>query len=785
MKLSVIVPFHKGKHFLSDCFASLLEQNIKDFETILILDNVKEDIDDLIKEYKVSLNIKEIVLNKIADKIIYSSYLKNENDEMFISNEEFEEISKEERYVGTGAARNAGMDVAQGEYIFFLDSDDYLGHDTLKLLLSYGEENNFDIVYGTRNDTWLQKKAYRAKDESAKDTEEDIKNTDQRLKDIKEINEAILMDSSGNRSQNQINSMSLAYYDLFEKQKYIKGISAIGILLRREFLEKNKIRFPEDRAYFTMQPFMINALINAGNCYYVEEALYIKRKHNDPVYHPSLSQTVSENKFEQLVLSFGESMKILEGHFLRGNLENKIIHYYSDVFSKKIRRSSDNNWRTIYFELMADIADGFDKKLVKELKGYKRRMIKALQQRDIKKTTRYININLGIKKLKAVSNNKKHITYYLYFKVFSKMNVKENWVICESFFGKSYSDNPKYIYEYISKNHPGKYKFIWVINKKTDIPYKHIRVKRFSIRYGYYLARCKYNVFNVRQPKWLKKREENVFLQTWHGTPLKRLVFDQEEVTSAVPLFKAEFYKQSRDWDYLVSANRFSSKVFRSAFRYNKEILEYGYPRNDILCKSNRGELAIEIKEKLGIPRDKKTILYAPTWRDDEYYGSGQYKFQLELDLNLLKEELGDEYAILLRTHHYIADVLDISGYGDFVYNLSKYNDISEIYLISDILITDYSSVFFDFANLKRPILFFTYDLERYRDILRGFYIDIESEVPGPLLFSSNEVVEAIKDIEQIDKEYGNRYNNFYDRFCSLDDGRASERIAKKVFGLQ
>ena len=215
---------------------------------------------------------------------------------------------------------------------------------------------------------------------------------------------------------------------------------------------------------------------------------------------------------------------------------------------------------------------------------------------------------------------------------------------------------------------------------------------------------------------------------------------------------------------------------------YDGNMLETGYPRNDLLSASNRDEIALNLKKKLGIPLDKKTILYAPTWRDDEYYGNGRYKFKLKLDLDLLKKELGDQYVVLLRTHHYIADNLDVTGLEDFAFNLSKYDDITEIYLISDICITDYSSVFFDYANLKRPLLFYTYDLDKYRDVLRGFYIDMETELPRPLVFSSEEVVDKIKNIDQLNADYQEKYQQFYQRFCSWEDGNASKRVVEEVF---
>ena len=172
-------------------------------------------------------------------------------------------------------------------------------------------------------------------------------------------------------------------------------------------------------------------------------------------------------------------------------------------------------------------------------------------------------------------------------------------------------------------------------------------------------------------------------------------------------------------------------------------MLEIGYPRNDLLYAPNKDQIALNLKKKLHIPLDKKTILYAPTWRDDEYYGKGQYKFKL--DLEMMKEELGDEYVILLRTHHYIADALDVTGVEDFAYNLSKYDDITEIYLISDICITDYSSVFFDYAILKRPIYFYMYDLIHYRDELRGFYLDVYHDLPGDIIEDENQLLVEIK----------------------------------------
>ncbi|MDO5815961.1 MAG: CDP-glycerol glycerophosphotransferase family protein, partial [Methanobrevibacter sp.] len=136
-----------------------------------------------------------------------------------------------------------------------------------------------------------------------------------------------------------------------------------------------------------------------------------------------------------------------------------------------------------------------------------------------------------------------------------------------------------------------------------------------------------------------------------------------------------------------------------------------------------------------------------------------------------------------IRTHYFISNNLDLSKFKDFAFDVSGYEDIAELYLISDILITDYSSVFFDYANLKRPILFYTYDLDKYSNLLRGFYLDIHNDVPGPLLFTTSEVIDAIENIDDVSRQYNEKYEEFYNRFCYIDDGNASKRIVEKIWG--
>ena len=777
MKVSVIIPFYKGISFLEDCLQSLVEQSYKDLEIILVCDRSEDDIDSFIEPYKKSLSIKVYHL---------------------------------EGKSGVAAARNYGLSVASGEYVYFIDSDDYIAGNTLELLVTKATETNSDFLYGKRIWTWFKRNIFIMNfntEDSENEDEDDGEGSSAESAELNmenggesesssSLNEDQLLNDDAYDEENptgaestagEVAKQRAAYYMLITARKGVRNITILNQLIKRSLIEDNQIRFNEKIRFLSDYPFLLQVLTAARSYEHVPQAAYMKRNHNDAINHPSLGQMKGSKSFREYTETYQYAVGLIKPNGeLRERLDRKIVNYCIKFYAPKLRTNHDDPERVKKFTTMHQIIMGMNHELLKSHKGYNGKLLKAFYNNDIIRAEAIVNRHVRWKKFKRITKNRVTFSKFLYMRFFLRKPVKANWVFCESFFGKNYSDSPKYVYEYLSKNYPGKYRFIWVIDKKkTKIPYKHTKVKRFSFRYAYYLARSKYYMFNGRQPEWAKKRKGNVFLQTWHGTPLKKLVFDLEDINSATPRYKNQVYKQSRAWDYLIAPNQYSSDIFRRCFMYKKGMLETGYPRNDILHDENRDAIAQMVKSKLGIPKDKKTILYAPTWRDDEFYTKGRYKFTLKLDLQLLKEKLGNDYVILLRTHYFIADALDVTGLEDFAYNLSKYDDISELYLISDILITDYSSVFFDYANLRRPMLFFTYDLEKYRDVLRGFYIDIEAELPGPMLFTTEEIITAINNIGGLQLEYQKKYDAFYDKYCSWEDGNASKRVAEAVFELE
>ncbi len=714
MKISVIVPFHKGVHFLTDCLDSLCDQTEKDFEVLIVADRVEENLDSLLASYKSKLQITKL-------------------------------ISQEE---GVAAARNLGKEYATGEYIYFLDSDDYLEETTLEELLKTAKSSKKDFVYGPLEYTWFNRHIYHET--------EDV-----------DVQQQIY---TGNAEK-----------DLLTGRLGLRRLSVVNILIKRSALAG--IAFEKLLRLYSDIPVLADILKKADNISFCEKGIYIKRFHNDEILYPSLSYGEFKDRYEQLILAY-QNMK--ENHHLSKKLKNefdeKLLGFCHEIFLRRFRQEKVSDWKNSKFSMFHQ----YMKEIAKDAASDKmqKKVLEGFCQNDYKQAKKKINKILAKKKIKKMLTNRRFFYRTINKYVFERFSQKDNWVVFESFLGRNYSDSPKYIYKYLLEHKGDKYRYIWIINDtKTKIPGNPVKVKRFSLKYFYYMTRAKYWVNNMRQPVWYAKRDSQVLLETWHGTPLKKLVFDMDDVYSASPTYKRQVYSQSRFWDYLVSANPFSTDVFQSCFLYEKDkILESGYPRNDILYAPNKEEIAAQIKKNLGIPEDKKTILYAPTWRDDEFYDKGQYKFKLKLDLEYLRKEIGDEYVILLRTHYFIADAIDVTGMEDFVFNVSKYNDIAELYLISDICITDYSSVFFDYANLRRPILFFTYDLEKYRDVLRGFYISIEDDVPGPLLFTNEEIADAVKNIDKVNEQYAQRYEEFYNRFCCFDDGHASQRVVERVF---
>ena len=374
----------------------------------------------------------------------------------------------------------------------------------------------------------------------------------------------------------------------------------------------------------------------------------------------------------------------------------------------------------------------------------------------------------------------------------TKVNSKR--IVFDSFMGRQYSDSPKAIYEYmLSQREYKDYEFVWVAKKgeKKYFP-KNSRTKIVEYNSNMYkkvYAGAKYWVSNSRLPEYLSKKRGQIYIQTWHGTPLKKLGFDIEvkggNAMNTVKDIRHKYASDSKRYDYLISPSDFCTKHFASIFHLEKraEIIKtLGSPRCDKIGRAGKEEIR-EIKKALKLPKNKKVILYAPTWRDDQHKSGVGYIFENELDFEKMQEKFGDKIVILFRAHYFVANTFDFEKYKDFVFDVSDYPDINDLYNISDVLITDYSSAMFDFAILERPMFFYMYDLEKYKNELRDFYFSL-SNLPGPISTNMDELVRDVgKYLDRGDNaEHLEKYEKFNKKFNKLSDGMATERVVKKCF---
>lgn len=373
--------------------------------------------------------------------------------------------------------------------------------------------------------------------------------------------------------------------------------------------------------------------------------------------------------------------------------------------------------------------------------------------------------------------------------------VDDKIVVFSCFNGKSYTCSPKAIYEYMLNDEKYKdYQFIWFFKdvQKYDFLNKNKNtkvVKSYSKDFAKYMQTAKYWFFNYKIADYIKPKKDQIFVQCWHGTPLKRLGYDlihYDNQLNTTKEMRKRYKKETEKFSYFISPSKYASEVFRSAWNmkeFGKEdcIIEKGYPRNDFMFKYIENDVS-EIKKRiLGEDiKDKKIILYAPTYRANQHESGVGYVYKEEVDFEKMQKKLGDKFIILFRPHYFVASVFNFEKYKGFVYNASDVDDINDLYVISDMLITDYSSVFFDYANLKRPMIFYMYDLEYYRDKSNGFYFDVEDSLPGKIVRTDDDLIDEIIRVSN-EFVYDEKYKKFNEKFNYLDDGEASKRVVEEV----
>ena len=349
-------------------------------------------------------------------------------------------------------------------------------------------------------------------------------------------------------------------------------------------------------------------------------------------------------------------------------------------------------------------------------------------------------------------------------------------VLFESFQGKVIGDSSLDIFHEL-KSRGTDLEFIWTTSATTQAPAGARAVRHGSKEWLRAIATSKYLVNNTNFPWYFRKVSGQIYLQTWHGTPLKRLGRDIEN-NHLTKSYLDTMDREATFWDYLISPSPFCTEIFPGAFSYRGEIIETGYPRNDRLSKTTSAERQ-RIREKIGITDPSEiVVMYAPTWRDYNRSATGNWQSVNYMNENI---ELPAGFAMIYRGHTntHAAHKQEVAGRA---IDVTMYPDVTELYLATDVMITDYSSVMFDYTVTGKPIIFLAPDLERYR-AERGFYFDFEDTAPGPILVSEAEVLKALGRIDQVSKLYEKRYRAWQSKFNGLEDGGSAARVVDLVWG--
>ncbi|CAI3800251.1 bifunctional glycosyltransferase/CDP-glycerol:glycerophosphate glycerophosphotransferase [Pseudarthrobacter sp. MM222] len=351
-------------------------------------------------------------------------------------------------------------------------------------------------------------------------------------------------------------------------------------------------------------------------------------------------------------------------------------------------------------------------------------------------------------------------------------------VLFESFSGKTCTDSPRALSDALHEKSP-EVPIYWSINDfSVEYPTYAVPVLRGSREWFARLKTSGTVVNNNNFPFYFKKSEGQRYVQTWHGTPLKKLARHAPNRHLSAS-YRRTMEREGQMWDVLLAQNDFASKILPEAFGYNGNVLTAGYPRNDVLVRPGRENTAERLRQTLGITQDKTVVLYAPTWRDDARDGSQRHRLVSHLDFSRAGRNLGSNYVFLIRGHHNVAGASS-TQVGANVIDVSLYPEINDLILVSDLLVTDYSSISFDYCVTGKPMFFLVPDLNQYRDETRGLYLDWEAIAPGPLCADTDQLCAAI--LAAGDGSSEESYRRFKANYAALDDGAATDRVLATIW---
>lgn len=727
IRLSVIVCAHNIEGFISECIESLFAQDYEDVEIITINDGSTDSTGDLLDELAA------------GDDRLHVTHL-TEN-------------------VGLGMARNIGLTRARGEYVVFLDGDDTMTSGALRAIANrLAETDDPDVLLYDYERTYWWGAAKRNRLSALLTKAGDGPCT---LDDYPELLRIFPVAWNKAYRRDYLAALGLQF-----SVGYYEDISWTFLTL----ILATKLA-TLDRVCVLYRQRRFGGILQTCTDRHIDVIEQYETVFNKLRDIPALRERWIPVVHRQMVnhlLSIWEHPKRLPREFRPEFFRRASEHARSWVPSRGFEYSSNRRQAIKQWLLLHD----------------RRRTLQTLQA--VARARRAVQGRGKTAQRQATRSTTtlRRFGLRLYYRLQRQLPLDPQLAVYSSYWHAGYLCNPRAIYEKAAELLPAM-RGVWVIRAGGHpAPLGTPTVRPDTRAYWRALARASYFVNNVNFPDEFVKRPGTIHLQTQHGTPLKYMgIHLRDRPAASGGTNMGNLLRRSDRWDFNLSANPYSSRIWQRAFPCDYEMLEYGYPRNDRLVAATDAETA-RVRELLGIPGSSRrtVILYAPTHREFDR------QFVSPLDIGRFAGALGPDYIVLVRCHHkYVSAPTAVDG-SSFdrrpaaqVIDVSGHPTIEDLCIAADVLITDYSSVMFDFANLNRPIVLFIPDWEAYR-MVRGVYFDVVAQSPGMVTDDPDQLVHLLQTGAHADAEARARLAAFRQWFCPFDDGHAAERVVRRVF---
>ncbi|MFY1635756.1 bifunctional glycosyltransferase/CDP-glycerol:glycerophosphate glycerophosphotransferase [Solwaraspora sp. WMMB335] len=723
--ISIVVPVYRVQGYLRECLDSLLKQSFTDIEVIAVDDCSPDSSGQILAEYA-ARDPRIKVLSLPAN-------------------------------VGLGAARNAGLDIATGEYVWFLDSDDWLTDGALRAVANRLRATTPDVlVVDHARVFWNYHSASSA------------------------LRQAFPT------------SPGSAVFDARTRPEILRVLhTAWNKVTRREFLVGLGLRFAD--GWYEDVSFTFPLLVAAERITVLDRVCVNYRQRRTG----AITRTRSRRHFEMFdhwrhTFDWLDVQGSRADH-VRPQLFAQMIAHYLMVLGHDNRLPRDVH-REFFIRASADYqrrlpAAGYP--MPAGVDGLKHRLLAAGRWRTFaalrvlqraRKSLRAAFTRAGRptrRRLRNLARDWRRALLRGYYRLQLRLPMDPSLAVYAAYWYRGYSCNPAAIHAKAAEIAP-QINGVWVVRRDraasmpAGVPY----VIAGTRRYYRTMARAKWLINNVNFPDYVRKRPGSVHVQTHHGTPVKVMGLDQRRhPIGAARMNFSSLLRRIDRWDFSVSANLFSTQMWERAYPGSFESIDSGYPRNDRLALATAADVTAA-RESLGISPGERVVLYLPTHREH------QPGWRPDFDADEFAEVLGPDAWLLIRSHYFhdrdrTGRAPDAPPTGR-VRDMSAHPVVEDLYLAADVLITDYSSAMFDYAVLDRPIVIYAPDAAAYA-MARGVYFDITAEPPGAVATTFGHLLDVFRTGAVDDDAATKARTQFRTRFCHLDDGHAAERVVRRA----